>query len=1248
MPPQDPPMSALTEHALESSQLNSNNFDPIKMFAERSDTATAKSRGTSRRASLTGASAQYGGHDTVPDDHSVRSSRSNRNRRASLSGALPGMMGPPVGGGASAAYGYGYSTGSGNDEHEDERSVYSSRSRKSRRASATGAKPPTMLDDEDNEYGYGTDKEDTESIYSVRSKMRRASMSRSSKPARRASAHATAAALDGPPIAHRRGSAGFGAGAASVARMPKRMSNGMPIAPPTALAYQTTTDSFTSNDHSAPARRPARNRDIVDNSDPPNDGRYDTANRAEHPKEEEDNGKADSQFQPLQRQHTADSMDLKVMAQGAAANLIHHPQAGGKSRRGGRRGSEEPAHGRRQVARTSTGDSLDMMVRGKVDEKEEVDEEDEDDDDKVQPLQRNNTGDSLEFMSMAQSAAVARATPHSGGKSRRGGRRDSTEEPQEARGPSKRAPVERSNTGDSLDQKVMGLCDDDEEDDFQPLQRNITGDSMDLMAMAQAATTARATPKAGGKTRRGRPKASVDADDVESKEANDSPVAPTSQDDRPLTPPPAASVGISADSTSTSGDISDLEEEDADDIVDHLAVIEDNTPKSKPARNGVWAGVGANTRRGGRRGADEKAPVPARRGVQRQETGDSLEEMRLSLSDHEGPTEADLATEEVIQPVAPAPKFSGINPDAIARMSNTTNGSAKPSADVSDLESSDDDSEDDDPYGYGPTTHATVYGYANDAASDTESLGSRQSGRSSKSLRRNSTIIRPDTNPFKAPQKDPSSDRQESDAKESTSTSTAYGYGETPRDPGGRPSYDSESDASQSSNRRTRRRNSCLIVAGQGPREVISMLNNSSRMSDRDLAPDVDDFNNPDSLLNRAKYGAPPKVNTVVQVQDPVEATDVKYGAPPQMKSVVEVEDPLEATAVAGIQATTVTRIQPSSVNTGIPAKKEVLKKKDWGRARPFTSPMQLQTLTAEKLAASDMNAIKFGGAVPGNWADVDVSIGDDDTPSDSSDGEIYGPNMYNDSATDRYRDIDEYKQKARRRASLELTCINIEDNVESELQTKKLAKFTPAVGCTSASDFLVRCFTARLRVGITVIKHNRSRWSKSQLRTLYLLPNGKTLSWKPAEDKDGKVANSDKGKRPKLDLARCIEVRHAWSKDPTTKRQTGTAIMRKRCKDGLASRSFALIFNKRTLDMTALTTDQCKLLMEGFTALCFRLHLDSSADEDPQGNDDSRGASADDDWASTIYGASSTVSMSFGSTAGGAGGPSPTTPWGL
>jgi hypothetical protein len=54
----------------------------------------------------------------------------------------------------------------------------------------------------------------------------------------------------------------------------------------------------------------------------------------------------------------------------------------------------------------------------------------------------------------------------------------------------------------------------------------------------------------------------------------------------------------------------------------------------------------------------------------------------------------------------------------------------------------------------------------------------------------------------------------------------------------------------------------------------------------------------------------------------------------------------------------------------------------------------------------------------------------------------------------------------------------------------------------------------------------------------------------------------------------------------------TGTPILRQKCEAAFAHKSFALIFEKRSLDITAVTADQCKVLLEGFSALCFRLQL--------------------------------------------------------
>ncbi len=158
------------------------------------------------------------------------------------------------------------------------------------------------------------------------------------------------------------------------------------------------------------------------------------------------------------------------------------------------------------------------------------------------------------------------------------------------------------------------------------------------------------------------------------------------------------------------------------------------------------------------------------------------------------------------------------------------------------------------------------------------------------------------------------------------------------------------------------------------------------------------------------------------------------------------------------------------------------------------------------------------------------------------------------------------------------------------------LPTFRPATGCTNASDFIVRCFVARLRAGITVVKHGRSRWCKSRLRVLHVHSDGRSLSWRPAQGEP-----TSNRRPPKLDLSTCLEVRHAWSPDPLNPMFTGTPILRSKCEAANAFKSFALIFPRRTVDITAVTADQCKVLMEGFSALCFRLQVANMASKGRQ-----------------------------------------------
>jgi len=182
------------------------------------------------------------------------------------------------------------------------------------------------------------------------------------------------------------------------------------------------------------------------------------------------------------------------------------------------------------------------------------------------------------------------------------------------------------------------------------------------------------------------------------------------------------------------------------------------------------------------------------------------------------------------------------------------------------------------------------------------------------------------------------------------------------------------------------------------------------------------------------------------------------------------------------------------------------------------------------------------------------------------------------------------------------------------------LPTFKPATGCTDASDFVVRCFVARLRAGITVVKHGRSRWCKSRLRILHVHQDGHSLSWKPAE---GEPSSSKRP--PKLDLNACIEVRHAWSPDPQNPMFTGTAILRQKCEAANAHKSFALIFPRRTVDITAVTADQCKVLLEGFSALCYRLQLANMASGKQGSKADSLKGLPDEDVMSTTASATLT-----------------------
>lgn len=431
----------------------------------------------------------------------------------------------------------------------------------------------------------------------------------------------------------------------------------------------------------------------------------------------------------------------------------------------------------------------------------------------------------------------------------------------------------------------------------------------------------------------------------------------------------------------------------------------------------------------------------------------------------------------------------------------------------------------------------------------------------------------------------------------------------------------SESDYSQASSRSRRStrsaRRSSVVILPDKKKTGMSLLS-PQRTSIRMLGGDnsINDENEIDDYLSNSAY-----LDYVTSSNQPGES------------------------AILDSDGKRIGAMQTPRNETNAPKPTHTLKSKEdsWGRATPFTTPHA--SLTKEALEDSlksngipvehSMNKI----STHGNWGGIK-------TPS-SAESSSDGGELYKDSTT--LAELDRYNQRPRRRDSIDRTCIDMGALLETQTKDKKVPKFKPAVNCSNASDYVVRAFVARLRLGMPVIKHNRSRWSKSQQRELILLPDGKTLSWKPVE------GETDKGKRPKLDLLKCIEVRHAWSKDPDTRKKLGTGVLRSKCKDGSASKSFSLIFNKRTLDITAMTTDTCKLMMEGFSALCFRLQMEKMCEEEQDRvegvesgsasncNEGSRSMIGDDDWASTVYG-ESTASMTQSNTMTSA----TNSPWGL
>lgn len=596
-----------------------------------------------------------------------------------------------------------------------------------------------------------------------------------------------------------------------------------------------------------------------------------------------------------------------------------------------------------------------------------------------------------------------------------------------------------------------------------------------------------------------------------------------------------------------------------------------------------------------------------------------------------------MSAEEIIAALSPVAK-KGINPDALARMSRRMSGQY-----VQEDEDSRQDSFQNLGYGYG---YAPPQILQQAAYSRRPSASSRASSTSRKSRRLSNRMPKEIASiPIDIESDLDNSDSESDDHRYrgsnrldkysgygSTSKSNLdYGYGDGGKNGdigyaynGG---YESDTRSRASScSRASRRRNSCIIRPDQMSAVVKTELYESDADSSSARDDDVstasnrvsrrnsccivesdddenakveNDLDDPDSLLSRSGfYNKESKIRKPSQAKEPLRNS---FG-------LARSNDVYEQTHEEDED-------QELLFENSKPVEKTSLEVISSFRQKPFT------TVAPPKQPAMESNAFK--NSVHRSWAELEFDSESDSSSVEESESErSFGSSLYED---DIHQEVDCYHQRARRRTSLEAGCIDMRELLKfpkKHPEFKQIPNFTPAEGCKNASDFIVRCFAARLRHGITVLKHNRNRWTKSQYRVLYLLPDGKSLTWKPL------AGEKDKGKRPILDLTKCTEVRHASTKDPANRRLTGTHVLRKHAKENTTSKSLSLIFQKRTLDMSALSTDLCKVLLEGFSALCFRLQLDKQ--ERGSGEFFDCCSSVDDDFASTIYGGGSTVSMSI------------------
>jgi len=516
----------------------------------------------------------------------------------------------------------------------------------------------------------------------------------------------------------------------------------------------------------------------------------------------------------------------------------------------------------------------------------------------------------------------------------------------------------------------------------------------------------------------------------------------------------------------------------------------------------------------------------------------------------------------------------GINKDVVARISQNY------AVDNDDTEAEDEG----DMYGYGG------YGYNTNAnmnnkhtrRASTSSFCNRQrrmstSSRTSRPSRRRSTCSHMKRDPLQGlyPNGNPN---------DSDSSNDLNGY---------ESEFSISGQSTSSKNSRTRR-NSCLASFDTHAEHRLDNMMVQTKNSSKNVAKYDDGGGGDDSALLFEQQPA-------VQQREP------------------SIEAPANITPLTGNSLANVDSV-PQNFN------------ESWKRKDPLTTSHVAPTL--DNLPSANPST---GGAPPkkkmanDGWGDLHFAE-DAELPSseDTTSEQSYGETLYTKSAV--YQELDQYKQKARRRDSLVNTCVIMSPETDTRFH------FKPADGISNASDFIVRCFAARLRIsGFTVLKHNKSRWSKPKHRIIYLMPDGKTLTFKDAEGESKKVDEDDpmtvvKSKRkkhqsrPKIDLSTVLEVRHAWTPDPHSKNKRGTAILRNRCKDsGLAGKSFSLIFAKRSLDLTAFSNDQCKIMLEGFSALCYRLKELKYEERKSKLETSSSRELDEDDWAcSTVHGGGS------------------------